>query len=665
MRLFEPIEINQMTVPNRIVMPAMALFFADDYSLNDRFKAFYLERARGGTGLLIMGPAAIDTPGSNPFMLGLFHDGFVAPIREFVRELHEKTKTKIGIQLMQLGRCALHLLTGMVPVGPSPIASPISGEVPREMTKDDIVEVTDAFVQAALRAKAAGFDYVEIMAAGGYLVGEFLSPVTNHRTDEYGGSPENRMRFGLEIISQVKREVGAGFPVGVRVSGQDYVAGGNTIHDSVRFCLAAAKAGMDCINVTGGWHETRIPQISSDVPPGAFVHLARSIKERVSVPVFASNRLGDPEVAERVLRADAADMICWGRPLIADPHLPNKVRDGRLRDIVPCIGCNQGCLDAIFASLPVHCTVNPRVGREADTEVRPAAVKKRIYVAGGGPAGLQFAVTASQRGHRVILFEKARRLGGQVNLVDAVPGKEEFFGAIQSLESRARGAGVEVRLGVELSSKMILDDRPDTLVVATGAEPGEIGVPVMGGSNVVDAWDVLNGTVSHIGRRVVVVGAGATGCETALYVAHLGVPSAKTFAFLAYHEADDPDRLRELLRMSGRDITIVEIAGRAAANVGLSTRWVLLKKLKLMGVQLKLSAKILCIEKGSVSIETPAGVESIPADIVIAATGSRSLDDLSQTAVDHGIETIIVGDAREPRKIGDAVREAFDAALEA
>lgn len=664
-RLFEPIEIGRMAVPNRIAMPAMALFFTDDYSLTSRFKAFYLERARGGAGLLIMGPAAIDEVGSNPFMLGLFHDGFVPPLKEYIRELHDKTKAKIGVQLMQMGRYAQHRITGIVPVGPSPIASPISGEVPREMTKEDIAEVEDAFVRAALRARAAGFDYVEIMAAGGYLIGEFLSPVTNHRTDEYGGSQENRMRFGLDIVSRVKREVGADLSVGVRVSGQDYVAGGNTIRDSVRFCLAAAGAGMDCINVTGGWHETQVPQISSDVPPGAFVHLARAIREKVQVPVFASNRLGDPEIAEKVLRAEAADMVCLGRPLIADPHLPNKVKAGRLQDIVPCIGCNQGCLDAIFANQPVHCTVNPRAGRESDTEMRPAVAKKRVYVAGGGPAGLQFAVTAARRGHRVILYEKAVSLGGQVNLVGAVPGKEEFPGVIRSLESRARAAGVEVRLGTGLGAKTVLDERPDMLVVATGAEPGGIDVPVTPGSNVVDAWDILNGAVSHIGRRVVVVGAGATGCETALYLAHLAVPSEKTFTFLAYHEAHDPDGLRDLLHKSGKDIVVVEVAGKAAANVGLTTRWALLKKLRLMGVQLKLSARILRIKKGSVSVETPAGVESIRADTVVIAIGSRSRDDLSQTAVDHGIETVIIGDAREPRKIGDAVREAFDAALEA
>lgn len=442
------------------------------------------------------------------------------------------------------------------------------------------------------------------------------------------------------------------------------MVGGNTVTDSARFCAGAEKVGVDCINVTGGWHETQVPQITSDVPPGAFVHLARSIKEKVSVPVFASNRLGDPRVAERVLRSGAANVVCWGRPLIADPSLPLKVKEGRLKEAVPCIGCNQGCLDAIFSKRSVTCTVNPRVGREADTKVQPAAEKKTIYVAGAGPAGLEFAVTASERGHRVTLYEKAARLGGQVNLIGAVPGKEEFLGAVDSLENRARAAGVTVRAGTELNLQAICEDRPDMLVVASGATPGGLNVPGIGGPNVVSAWDVLDGAVSRIGYRIVVIGAGATGCETALYLANLAVPDARTFTFLAYHQVDSADRLGHMLFQSDRDITIIEIAGRAARNVGSSTRWSLLKKLERMGVRLRLNAKILRVEEDEVSFETPTGVERIPADTVVVATGSRSLNDLAKATEALGIKTVVIGDAKEPRNIGDAIREGFDAALD-
>ena len=405
-RLFEPIRINKVVIPNRIVMPAMALFYTGDYTFTERFKAFYRERARGGVGLMIIGPMAIDKVGSNPFMPGLFDDRYIEPIREFVDELHRETDTRIGVQFMQQGRFASSRFTGITPIAPSAIASPLNKEVPREMTKDDIAEVEDAFAKAAVRAKNAGFDYVELMAGGSYLIGEFLSPVTNHRTDDYGGTLDKRMRFGIEVIEKVRDAVGTDFLLGIRVSGHDFVKGGNTSEESAIFCMRAEKAGVDCINVTGGWHETNVPQITSDVPPGAYVYLARNIKERVTVPVFASNRLGDPHIAEKVLLSGAADMICWGRPLIADPELPHKVQAGRLEEMVPCIGCNQGCFDSIAAGLPVFCTLNPRVGREEETQISKAERSKKIYVAGGGPAGMQCALTARQRGHNVTLFEK-------------------------------------------------------------------------------------------------------------------------------------------------------------------------------------------------------------------------------------------------------------------
>ncbi|MCG6535373.1 MAG: FAD-dependent oxidoreductase, partial [Syntrophales bacterium LBB04] len=486
---------------------------------------------------MIVGPIGIDRVGSNPFIPALFDDRNIDPIREFIDEVHQDTKTKIGIQLMQQGRNASSKYTGMIPLAPSAIASPLTGEVPRAMTAEDIEEVQEAMAKGALRALKAGFDYIEIMAGGSYLIGEFLSPITNHRTDEYGGPIENRMRFGLEVIAKVRATIGKGFAMGIRVSGHDFVKGGHTNLESALFCQAAEKAGVDAINVTGGWHETMVPQISSDVPPGAYVYLARAIKEKVKVPVFASNRLGDPVVAEKVLRSGAADMICWGRPLIADPDLPNKVKTGRINERVPCIGCNQGCLDSLFSDHSVWCTLNPRAGREEESPIREAEVKKRIVVAGGGPGGLQFALTARQRGHEVTLYEKEEKLGGQVNLIGHIPGKEEFPEAVKSLEKRAERAGVRIKLGTALIREMVEKERPDLLIVASGARPAGIDVPGIDRPTVFNAWDILNGSVPEIGEQVVIVGGGAIGCETALFLAKRDVPDDRTFTFLAYHEA--------------------------------------------------------------------------------------------------------------------------------
>ena len=662
-KLFEPITINHLTIKNRIVMPAMALVYTDNYSFSNRFKAFYRERAKGGVGLMIIGPVAIDRVGSTPFMAGLFDDKHIGPIREFTDELHKDTDAKIAIQLMQMGRFASSSYTGVPPIAPSPIPSPISGEVPREMTKDDIVEVQEAFVQGARRAQEAGFDYIEILAAGGYLIGEFLSPVTNHRTDEYGGPIENRMRFGLEVIKKVRQAVGKDPAMGIRVSGHDFMEGGHTNIESALFCREAEKVGVNSINVTGGWHESYIPQITTNVPPGAFLYLARGIKEKVRVPVFASNRLGDPLVAERALRSGAADMICWGRPLLADPELPNKVKKGRLDEIVSCIGCNQGCFDQLLSGFSVCCVLNPRVGREADTEIKEARVKKKVYVAGGGPAGMEFALVAKQGGHDVTLYEKEERLGGQVNLVAASPGKKEFLNVVKSLQNRMAISGVGIKLNTTLTSKMVEEGRPDVLAVASGARPIEIKVPGITQPHVVNAWDVLNDMVPDIGKQVVIVGGSATGCETALLVASLGVVSPETFTFLLYHSAEDFDRIRALLHSGGRKITVIDILERMAGNVGLSTRWSLIKSLRLMGVELRPKTKLVEITRDAVIVDTELGKESIPADTVIIAVGSRSVDDLAREVNSGGTEVITIGDAKEPRKITDAIREGFDTAL--
>ncbi len=662
-RLFEPIRINRLAVENRTVMPAMGLHFTDDYTFNDRYSAFYRARAHGGVGLMIVGPLAIDLYGGAPVMPGLFDDRNRKAIEALNAELHRDTKAKIGVQLFHMGRNApTRLFTGEPALAPSAVRSRLTGEVPKAMTEEDIERVQDSFARAAGRAVAAGFDFIEIIACTGYLVSQFLSPLTNLRTDGYGGSWENRMRFGLELIRRVRAAVGPDIALGIRVAGNDFMEGSSTNAESALFCAEAEKAGVDAINVTGGWHETLVPQLTQGVPPGAYAYLARGIREKVSVPVFASNRLGDPDVAERVLRSGAADMICWGRPLIADPDLPRKVREGRLDEIIRCVSCNQGCFDSIFLGRGIFCAVNPTVGHEGEPPAAKSSKRKKVFVAGGGPAGMQFALTASELGHAVTLFEKEERLGGQIPVAAGPPAKGELLHIRDGMTRRLGRTNVEIRLGRSLTADDVKRERPDAVAVATGAEPISIRVPGTDKPHVVDAWDVLKGDVARIGKRVVVVGGNAVGCETAEWIATDGLPDPETFMFLACHGAETPEKLRSLGVCNGRGITVIDMVDRIGANVGPSTRWVLMQSLNRHGVELRTGTRLAEILDDAVVVETGAGRERIGADTVVMAVGSRSVNGLVEEIRPLGVEVIVIGDAKTPRKFSDAIAEGYEEA---
>ncbi|MGV8079751.1 MAG: FAD-dependent oxidoreductase [Syntrophales bacterium] len=662
-KLSEPITIRRLTVPNRMVMPSMGMHFTDHYEFNKRYKDFYRARAEGGVGLLIIGPVAIDRTGAGSWMPGLFEDRQVEEFRPFLAELHRDTKSALGTQLFHAGRNATApLFEGVPALAPSAVPSRLMKQMPRAMTLEDIETVKESFARSAVRARDAGFDFIEIIACTGYLISQFLSPVTNLRTDAYGGSFENRMRFGLEVFRKVREAVGPDAALGTRVAGNDFMDGGCTNREIALFCAEAEKAGIDAINVTGGWHETNVPQLTCHVPPGAYVYLARGIKDRVGIPVFASNRLGDPHLAERVLRSGAADMVCLGRPLLADPDLPKKILEGRPEEIVHCIAC-QNCFDSIATGGAVCCALNPRMGREGEFRLERAADPKKIYVAGGGPAGMEFAVVAARRGHDVTLYEKEDRLGGQVNLAAVPPGKQAFIRTVADLEKQLKSAGVKVRRRSPLTPAKIRKGRPDVLVVATGAVPVSIPVPGADRPHVARAWDVLQDRVPDIGRRVVVVGGNAVGCETAEWIALQDIPDPETFTFLAYHGAERQEELQAILYRHRRSITVIDMVEKMAAGAGRASRWVLMKNLRLCGIDLRPGAKLLEITDDAVIVETGGGKESIPADTVVMAVGSRPVDDLARKAAIDGLQVVAIGDAKAPRKIVDAIREGFEEAM--
>ena len=468
--LFSPVTINGMTLRNRIVMTAMHLGYTPTGEANDRLVEFYRRRAEGGVGFIIVGGCIIDEFGGMQSMISLNDDRFI-PGLERLTEAVKGHGAKIGAQLYQAGRYAHSaMIGGREPISSSAVRSKLTGETPRALELDEIPGVQDRFAEAALRAKRAGFDAVEILGSAGYLISQFLSPITNLREDRYGGDLKNRMRFGLETVEKVRKAVGPDYPVLMRLAGNDFMEGGNTNRESALFAAEAEKVGIDLFDVTGGWHETRIPQLTMGVPRKAYLYLAQGIKSSVSVPVLASNRINDPALGEQILRDGEADLVTMARALIADPDLPKKAREGNTETISHCIACNQGCFDEVFKLQPVTCMVNPMAGRETEKRLLPTENPKKVLVAGGGPAGLKAACTAAERGHRVTLVEKDRKLGGQLLLNRLIPGREEMLTAARDLISNLKALDVEVLIGKEADPEFIRKLSPDAAIIATGAQ---------------------------------------------------------------------------------------------------------------------------------------------------------------------------------------------------
>ncbi|MEJ5348567.1 MAG: FAD-dependent oxidoreductase [Desulfosoma sp.] len=657
--LFQPVVINKMEVPNRIVMPAMHLNMAKKFQVTDRLVDFYAERARGGAGLICVGYATVDELSGSPGNIGAHDDVFIEGLARLSAAIKENGSLS-AVQLNHAGRYNPSILMGgKQPVAPSAVPSRLTGETPRELTVEEIQGIVDRFAQAARRVKQAGFDAVEILCGTGYLISEFLSPLTNKRTDQYGGDLNGRMRFGLEVICAVRDAVGPDFPILVRTNGNDFMPGGVGRKELAIFAQALVGHGADALNINVGWHEARVPQIISDVPRGAFAYLARSIKERVSVPVIAGHRINDPRVARELIADDLCDMVAMGRSLIADPRLPEKARTGREHEIVHCIACAQGCFDNLFEMKSVECLCNPLAGHERDRQVVKAPARKKVLVAGGGPAGMSAALAAHDRGHDVVLYEKSDRLGGQLWLAAAPPGRFEFSELARDLATQLAVRGVRVVLNTEVTEAVIREEKPDEVVLATGAEPITPPVPGSHLSHVVQAWDILAGR-AFAGRRVVVIGGGAVGVETALYLAQRGTLSGEALKFLALAQAEDPQELFRLAVRGTKEIILVEMLDAVGKDLGRSTRWAMLQNIAVHGVKVYKSTKALEITPEGVQVQTPEGeTRYVPCDTVVLAAGSRSYNPLEEKLREKGLSVHVVGDAARVGKAFDAVHQGF------
>lgn len=656
--LFEPITINGLQIKNRIAMPAMHLGYCQNGFVTDQLVEFYEERARGGAGLIIVGGCAIDEHGY-PSMIKIDDDKYIPELARLTSAV-KKHGAAISAQLFQAGRYSYSFLFGVEPVAPSAVPTKLTRQTPRELTEEEVYAMIESFAGAAARAKKSGFDAVEVIASAGYLVSQFLSPVTNLRQDKFGGDFGRRMLFGLEVARRIRETVGPGFPVFFRVGGSDYMPGGNTNEEIRQFCVELEKAGVDAINVTGGWHETLVPQITMGVPKGNYVYLASRIKQAVQIPVIACNRINDPLLADALLFDGLADMAGIARGLIADPFLPQKASEGRLDDVRRCIGCNQGCLDAVFSGRKVTCLVNARAGREFELQSAPADKVKNVLVVGGGPAGMEAARVAAERGHRVTIWEKSGSLGGQLNIAAVPPGREDFSLLVNYLTGQISALGVRVELNKEATVENVPAFGADAVVMATGASPITPGIPGVQSDNVVQAWDVLV-SEANTGRRVVIVGGGAVGCETALFLARKGAISAETFHFLALNRAETPEKLIELATRGIKEVTIIEMQRSAGADIGQSTRWTILQELHHYGVKVITGAVAEEITPAGVYIKKGEAGELVEADTVVMAVGSRPESALCETLKEVVKEIYMVGDAVAPRKALDAIFDGFTA----
>ena len=660
--LFDPILINRLELENRIYMPAMHLGMAQEFEVTDQIVDFYARRAKGGPGMICVGYATVDELSGNTQNIGAHHDRFLPGLTRLASAIRDNGSLS-AVQLNHAGRYNFSFfLNGKQPVAPSAVASRMTKETPKAMEISDIKATIAAFAAAAKRVKQAGFDAVEILSGTGYLISEFLSPLTNQRTDEYGGSLENRMRFGLEVAQAVRDEVGADFALIIRMNGNDFMPGGNDKKDLIAYARKLSQGPADALCINVGWHEARVPQIVAQVPRGAFGYLARDIRQAVSVPVIASHRINDPDTAREMIQEGFCDMVAMGRSLIADPDLPLKANTGREKQIVHCIACAQGCFDNLFALKHVECLCNPLAGHEYQGAAPKTADPKKVLVVGGGAAGMTAALTAKRRGHDVVLYEAGGRLGGQLHLAAAPPGREEFAQLAVDLENQLSAENIPVVLNTAVDPGVLEAVKPDAVILATGALPLEPPIPGADKAHVKGSWEVLAGKATT-GKKVAIVGGGAVGVETALFLAEKGTLPADTLKFLLVNRAEPFESLYEMATTGSKEVSLIEMTDKIGKDIGKSTKWGMMQDMGRFGVQSITAGKVVRITDYGLDIEQGEDIVEMTADTVVIAAGSASNNPLENVVKEMGIPFEVIGDAGKIGMAFDAVHTGYKAGL--
>jgi len=623
MKLFEPITIRGMTLKNRIVMPPMQVNLGFRSS---RAQAYFVERARGGVAAIITPATSVDSFISDEAWKRVGGAArFINGARLLVDAVHD-AGAKVGIQLWHGNYLPQGI--GMVDRQGQPVA-PSSREEMRELTVDEIHSIALKFALAAVGAKLAGFDFVELHGAHGYLLSQFFSPAFNRRSDEYGGDLAGRMRFALECVSTMRTAVGEDYPIFFRIGAWEDMADGIKTEQAVQFAAELERAGVNVIDVSVGYISEPGSGASPgpDKPMGTFIHLAEAIKRKVTIPVAAVGRLNTPDIAEAILAEGKADLVAIGRQLIADPFWPKKVAAGQTEDIVPCLSCNV-CLDTVFTTREPKCSINASLAKEEEYTLKPAVTKRKVLVVGGGPAGMEAARTAAIRGHEVVLWEKKEKLGGQLLLAAVAPHKEVIGRLNKYMAVQLKQAGVQVLLEHEATVESVKAAKPEVVVLATGSTPFIPDIPNVRRDNVVLASDVLAGR-QGVGNRVVVIGGELVACETADYLAQ-----------------------------KGKIVTIMRRGPSMAANLNPRARDNLLARLTRNGVTMLTSVRYEEItDRGLVITDKEGNRQNIEADTVVLATGAIQNTELATQLEGQDITLHLIGDCVTPGKIIDAIRD--------
>jgi 2,4-dienoyl-CoA reductase (NADPH2) len=658
--LFAPWEKGEASISNRLVMGAMHTGIERLDHPEDRIAAFYRARAEGGVGLIITGGVSPNAAGRmDPTAPWLAPGNDTAWHRAIVRSV-QGTDTRICMQLLHAGRYARHEAC----VGASPRQTRINRYAPVALSTKDVWRTVDDFVSAALMAHDFGYHGVEIMGSEGYLINQFTTLTTNDRTDEFGGSLENRCRLACEIVKATRQRLPDSFLVIYRISALDLVPEGMTGEETRQLAAMVQLAGATMLNTGIGWHESLVPTIAATVPRAAWSYAVRNVREAVTIPVIASNRINNPDDAERILSSGIADFVSLARPMLADPQFATKAEAGQAERIAPCIACNQACLDRALRELRVSCMVNPLAGHEFELVAIPAAVRKRIAVVGGGAAGMTLAFTAAARGHAVDLFESGSRLGGQLLMAREVPGKFEFNEALRYFEQRLLDEGVTVHLDHVCSPEELINARYDEIVVATGVTPRVLAIPGSEDPRVVSYVDVLRGR-SQVGSKVAIIGAGGIAFDVATYL--LG-------------GSDEPAGVNDFAQEYGLDLSLKAPGGLGPATApsparrqitlmhrkksrpsgipgAISTSWIHRGALQRAGVEFLGGVSYRRIVPEGLSIEIEGQERTIAADTIIVCAGQeaeRSLYDALITV--HGAPRIhVIGGADRAGEL-DAVR---------